>query len=64
MNNSTSLERKELVNYPDFLKTYRCNILRKDMLNDKTPFHNLIPFLLNKDKIKVNLIGPINLKIG
>jgi len=51
-NEHSTAEAKQFVGYPDFLKTYRCNVFAKDMLNDKTPLHNLIPLLLNKDKIQ------------
>ena len=52
MTEHTTVEAKEFVGYPDFLKLIDA-IFAKDMLNDKTPLHNLIPLLLNKDFFKI-----------
>ena len=52
-NNYTTLEAKEFVGGPElkFLRTDRCNVFATDLLNDKTPLHDLVPLMYNRDKI-------------
>jgi len=51
-NNHSTYEAKKFVGYPEFIKSYRCTVFAKDLLNNKTPLHNLIPLLLNQNRIQ------------
>ena len=52
-NNYTTAEAKKFVGGPEleFLRSDRCNVFATDLLNDKTPLHDLIPLISNRDKI-------------
>ena len=50
-NNYSTIEAKKFVGYPEFLRSDRCNVFATDLLNDKTPLHNLIPLISNKNNI-------------
>ena len=52
-NNYTTVEAKKFVGGPElkFLRSDRCNVFATDLLNDKTPLHNLIPLINNRNKI-------------
>ena len=56
------LRQKKFVGYPEFLRSDRCNVFASDLLNDRTPLHNLIPLLLNKNKINSSNDWTLNFK--